>query len=156
MKIEVADRGPGIPVEERERIFERFYRARHVRGRPVRGSGIGLSLVKHVAEAHGGGVTVGNSTVGQGSTRSHPDLGCRSSQAAIHGAICTRRRASSPCRRRSACGGGMTFDRKKILIIEDEPDIVRGLRDSLEFEGFEVLSATEGREGVKLAAGPGS
>jgi len=45
----------------------------------------------------------------------------------------------------------MTFDRKKILIIEDEPDIIRGLRDSLEFEGFEVLAAGEGREGVKLA-----
>jgi DNA-binding response OmpR family regulator len=45
----------------------------------------------------------------------------------------------------------MTFDRKKILIIEDEPDIVRGLRDSLEFEGFEVMSANEGREGAKLA-----
>jgi DNA-binding response OmpR family regulator len=45
----------------------------------------------------------------------------------------------------------MTFDRKKILIIEDEPDIVRGLRDALEFEGFEVASSPEGREGVRLA-----
>ena len=45
----------------------------------------------------------------------------------------------------------MSFDRKKILIIEDEPDIVRGLSDSLEFEGFDVISASEGREGVKLA-----
>jgi DNA-binding response OmpR family regulator len=41
--------------------------------------------------------------------------------------------------------------RKKILVIEDEPDIVRGLRDSLEFEGFEVLTSQEGRDGVKLA-----
>ncbi|MBI4508310.1 MAG: response regulator transcription factor [Deltaproteobacteria bacterium] len=45
----------------------------------------------------------------------------------------------------------MNLVRKKILIIEDEPDIVRGLRDSLEFEGFEVMSAGEGREGVRLA-----
>jgi DNA-binding response OmpR family regulator len=45
----------------------------------------------------------------------------------------------------------MTFVRKKILIIEDEPDIVRGLRDALEFEGFDVLATEEGREGVKLA-----
>jgi two-component system phosphate regulon sensor histidine kinase PhoR len=63
----VHDRGPGIPSDERERIFERFYRGRHVRGRPVRGSGIGLSLVKHIAEAHGGGVSV-DSAPGQGST----------------------------------------------------------------------------------------
>src|SRR5262249_25094566 len=45
----------------------------------------------------------------------------------------------------------MTLPRKQLLIIEDEPDIVRGLRDALEFEGFDVLSATEGRDGVRLA-----
>src|SRR5262249_57778340 len=50
-----------------------------------------------------------------------------------------------------ARGADMTFVRKKILIIEDEPDIVRGLRDALEFEGFDVLATEEGREGVKLA-----
>jgi two-component system phosphate regulon sensor histidine kinase PhoR len=63
----VADRGPGIPQDERERVFERFYRSRNVRGRPVRGSGIGLSLVKHIAEAHGGGVEL-DSRLGEGST----------------------------------------------------------------------------------------
>jgi DNA-binding response OmpR family regulator len=40
---------------------------------------------------------------------------------------------------------------KKILLIEDEPDIVRGLSDALEFEGFEVLSTGEGRDGVRMA-----
>src|SRR5438132_7487427 len=40
--------------------------------------------------------------------------------------------------------------RKRILIVEDEPDIVRGLKDALEFEGFEVGSTSSGREGVKL------
>jgi DNA-binding response OmpR family regulator len=41
--------------------------------------------------------------------------------------------------------------RRRILIVEDEPDLVRGLRDALEFEGFEILSTNLGREGVKLA-----
>jgi DNA-binding response OmpR family regulator len=45
----------------------------------------------------------------------------------------------------------MSQVRKKILVIEDEPDIVRGLRDSLEFEGFDVMSATDGKEGIRLA-----
>jgi DNA-binding response OmpR family regulator len=45
----------------------------------------------------------------------------------------------------------MSFDRKKVLIVEDEPDIVRGLKDALEFEGFEVVSTAEGREGIRLA-----
>jgi two-component system, OmpR family, phosphate regulon sensor histidine kinase PhoR len=67
VKLAVRDRGPGIPADERERIFDRFYRGRDVRGRPVRGSGIGLSLVKHIAHAHGGSVEL-DSTPGQGST----------------------------------------------------------------------------------------
>ncbi|MBI2893453.1 MAG: response regulator transcription factor [Deltaproteobacteria bacterium] len=40
---------------------------------------------------------------------------------------------------------------KRILIIEDEPDIVRGLKDALEFEGYRVLSSGKGAEGVQLA-----
>src|SRR4051812_28688328 len=46
--------------------------------------------------------------------------------------------------------------RKRILIVEDEPDIVRGLKDSLEFEGFEVASTASGREGVKLMRDKGA
>lgn len=56
--VRVVDRGPGIPPEDRERIFERFVRGSTARAvgpsRPVRGSGIGLALVKHIAESHGG------------------------------------------------------------------------------------------------------
>jgi two-component system phosphate regulon sensor histidine kinase PhoR len=63
----VSDRGAGIAPEEQRRIFERFYRAESARARNVRGSGIGLSLVKHIAEAHGGRVEV-ESTPGKGST----------------------------------------------------------------------------------------
>ena len=47
----------------------------------------------------------------------------------------------------SAPGSG----RRRVLIVEDEPDLVRGLRDALEFEGFEVLSAMLGREGINQA-----
>lgn len=63
----VADAGPGIPGEEQSRIFDRFYRAEAVRSKPARGSGIGLSLVKHIATAHGGRVTV-KSELGKGAT----------------------------------------------------------------------------------------
>jgi two-component system phosphate regulon sensor histidine kinase PhoR len=68
VRLTVSDRGPGIPTDERERIFDRFYRGKGVRGRPVRGSGIGLSLVKHIAQAHGGKVTVEAREDGKGST----------------------------------------------------------------------------------------
>ena len=54
----VRDFGAGIAPTEQARIFERFYRAQSTREKNVRGSGIGLALVKHIAEAHGGRVTV--------------------------------------------------------------------------------------------------
>jgi two-component system, OmpR family, phosphate regulon sensor histidine kinase PhoR len=54
LEIRVADQGPGIAAEDRKRIFERFVRGRATQEKPVRGSGIGLALVKHIAEAHGG------------------------------------------------------------------------------------------------------
>jgi two-component system phosphate regulon sensor histidine kinase PhoR len=54
----VRDFGAGIIPTEQARIFERFYRAQSTREKNVRGSGIGLALVKHIAEAHGGRVTV--------------------------------------------------------------------------------------------------
>jgi DNA-binding response OmpR family regulator len=41
--------------------------------------------------------------------------------------------------------------RRRVLIIEDEPDLVRGLRAALEFEGFEILSSGLGREGIRIA-----
>ncbi len=65
VELEARDQGPGIPADEQPHIFERFYRARDVRLRPIRGSGIGLALVKHIAEAHGGRVRV-DSEEGQG------------------------------------------------------------------------------------------
>jgi two-component system phosphate regulon sensor histidine kinase PhoR len=54
----VRDFGPGISRQEMSQIFERFYRTQSTRERNIRGSGIGLALVKHIAEAHGGRVTV--------------------------------------------------------------------------------------------------
>jgi two-component system phosphate regulon sensor histidine kinase PhoR len=50
--VTVRDHGPGIPGDSLRRVFERFYRGPHTS--PTRGSGIGLSLVKHIAQAHGG------------------------------------------------------------------------------------------------------
>ena len=63
--IEVKDNGPGIPPEAQTRLFERFYRV-HTDDQGVKGSGLGLSIVKSVAEQHGGRVFV-QSRVGQGS-----------------------------------------------------------------------------------------
>jgi len=62
--IAVSDQGPGIPAEERERIFEKFYRLERDAASEVVGTGLGLSLVKEIAERHGGLVRVENSPTG--------------------------------------------------------------------------------------------
>jgi two-component system phosphate regulon sensor histidine kinase PhoR len=58
VRVDVIDQGPGVPPEDRQRIFDRFVRLAQRAGKagdaPVRGSGIGLALVKHIAESHGG------------------------------------------------------------------------------------------------------
>ena len=56
--LSVEDRGPGIPREDRERAFEPFYRGRVAERNDAPGSGLGLSLVRHVVRAHGGSVRV--------------------------------------------------------------------------------------------------
>ncbi len=65
--LRVRDWGAGIDPDEHERIFERFYRSRAVRLKPIRGSGIGLALVQHIAHAHGGEAVV-ESKPGEGAT----------------------------------------------------------------------------------------
>jgi len=65
--IEVRDDGPGVPEAEHDRVFERFYRSNAAVTKAVPGAGLGLAIVRTIAEGHGGGVTFA-STVGKGTT----------------------------------------------------------------------------------------
>jgi two-component system sensor histidine kinase SenX3 len=67
LEISVTDQGMGIPDNEINRVFERFYRVDQARSRVTGGTGLGLAIVKHVAENHGGEVGVW-SVLGEGST----------------------------------------------------------------------------------------
>lgn len=67
IKLSVQDRGYGIEEKHLERLFERFYRVDKGRSRQEGGTGLGLAIVKHIAQAHGGIVSV-KSTYGEGST----------------------------------------------------------------------------------------
>ena len=58
IEIRVADKGPGIPKEERDHIFDPFYRGRNATRDQIHGTGLGLNLVKKIVEAHGGTIQV--------------------------------------------------------------------------------------------------
>jgi two-component system sensor histidine kinase QseC len=65
--LKVEDSGPGIPAEQRAKVFERFYRIggdRHDSG--ITGSGLGLAIVQHIAEIHGASISLGESRFGSG------------------------------------------------------------------------------------------
>jgi signal transduction histidine kinase len=65
--IHVRDHGIGIPREQRDKIFERFYRATGPRQKAIPGLGMGLYIVAEIVKRHGGTITV-DSEVGKGST----------------------------------------------------------------------------------------
>jgi two-component system OmpR family sensor kinase len=65
--LEVADHGPGMPPEQAQRVFERFYRADQARTRQTGGTGLGLAIVSALVSAHGGTVAV-DTAPGRGAT----------------------------------------------------------------------------------------
>jgi signal transduction histidine kinase len=67
LAISVTDKGIGVPKAEQRKIFEKFYRGEASLVHETKGSGLGLSLVEHIMEAHGGSVEI-DSTPGKGST----------------------------------------------------------------------------------------
>jgi signal transduction histidine kinase len=62
--VSVDDDGPGIPPQQRERVFDRFHRSEQARDRASGGSGLGLGIARSIVELHGGGIWVDDSPLG--------------------------------------------------------------------------------------------
>lgn len=90
-RVEVSDRGIGIPAEDIPRLFGRFARASNARRAKIAGTGIGLFIVKMIVERHGGSADV-ESTLGEGSTFGAvlPSFEARVSQKPMRVAIVTK------------------------------------------------------------------
>ena len=131
-EIAVTDSGIGIPRQDRQRVFERFYRVDQSRASSTGGTGLGLAIVKHVASNHGGSVTVW-SEEGLGSTFT----------LRIPLAAGTARR-ESPADAELRKGTYMT----RVLVVEDEESFSDALSYMLRREGFEAVVAGTGPDAL--------
>jgi signal transduction histidine kinase/CheY-like chemotaxis protein len=134
--ITVRDTGIGIEASMLPRVFEAYTQADGSLNRSRGGLGLGLALVKGVAELHGGTVTAASDGPGAG-TAVTVDLPL-ADPASGHGA--------------DVAAGPTPVHSRRVLIIEDNPDSAESLKVYLELHGHTVVVAHTGADGLKLAA----
>jgi PAS domain S-box-containing protein len=127
--VKVTDQGSGIPREQLSQIFEKFHRVDNASTRKTGGTGLGLAICRAIVEEHGGRIWV-ESEVGKGSTFAFTLLAESAQvdpQLPVH------------------------LGNKTVLVVDDDPDIVKLIMLSLEQEGFHTLGATSGEQALQIA-----
>jgi two-component system CheB/CheR fusion protein len=139
-RLDVLDSGEGIDPMFLSHVFDMFRQARRATTRRQGGLGIGLALVKHLAEQHGGRVEAESAGIGHGARFSVwlPRYGGGDSHA------------SSPATPASALQG------LRILLVDDTPDTLESFGMLLQLEGAVVTTAGSGRQALEAAQQPGA
>ena len=156
----VADTGIGIPLEEQEQIFEPFYQVENIEIRRTSGTGLGLAIVSRIVAAHGGRVEL-ESQPGRGSTFRVYLPTTRPHRTRVLERTLQTAPEAPPAPPLSSDGGPESGavplplperQRPLILVVDDDAATNTFIRFLLEEEDFEVLSTTDGREALALAA----
>jgi signal transduction histidine kinase/ActR/RegA family two-component response regulator len=150
VEISVADDGDGIAPEFLPYVFDRFRQADGTTTRRVGGLGLGLAIVRHLVELHGGTVSAESEGEGKGSTftvklplmlvyKSEPDA----------------ERARTPARTKGEAARSLAecpenLDGLKVLVVDDEPDTLEIIRVSLDQCGARVTTANSSAEALNL------
>jgi signal transduction histidine kinase/ActR/RegA family two-component response regulator len=134
--LSVADQGEGIPPELVDRVFDLFVQGEQGVGRSKGGIGLGLTLVKRLAQLHGGSVWAASGGVGRGAT-----FTVRLPAAAIPAHLAGR-----------GVGDERAGGAYRILIVEDNADARAMLHELLAMSGHDVHEAADGRSAIALAA----
>jgi PAS domain S-box-containing protein len=134
VRVEVRDTGIGLTADEQAQLFTKFFRSRNRAAQAVGGTGLGLAITRSLVELHGGEIGV-VSAPGRGSTFSFT--------VPVHQAPPTVPEAV----------GGMDPARpsRRVLVVDDEPDVADLIRHNLERGGYDVLVARSGAEALRLA-----
>lgn len=136
MHVAVADTGIGIAPENQKRIFERFYR---VEDDPavyeVSGTGLGLAITLSLIQMHGGSISL-DSELGEGSIFTFSIPLAEGENILNLGELPPELYTSSTA---------------TVLIVEDDVEVLKMLKITLEAEGFKVITATSGEEGLRIA-----
>lgn len=140
LRISVADTGCGIRPEVLPRIFERFVQGDTSSTRAHGGLGLGLAIVRHLVELHGGSVAAHSDGLGQGSvfTISLP-------------LMCSVAAPPSITEVRDALGDGIDLSRRSILVVDDQLEARELLRGALEDCGARVYTAPSAESGFEIA-----
>jgi signal transduction histidine kinase len=178
VRLEVRDSGVGISPEHLPHVFNRFWQADTSSQRKYQGMGIGMALVKELAEAHGGGVEA-TSEVGRGTVMTvrlplerpteadlAPEPEVTEAEVAAPDGKDTREWISDLYRRAEMFPAMTSLQatirpvetdlvrkgqKPKLLIADDEPDMLRFLRSQLSTT-FDVIEAVDGKQAVEKAA----
>jgi PAS domain S-box-containing protein len=143
VEISVADSGIGMNQDFVPHVFERFRQADASTTRQYGGLGLGLSLVKHIVELHGGNVTGNSAGEGQGST-----FCVRLPVAAIRRSSIARDEERNSSRVISVPLATADLSNVRILVIDDEPDALEMIQRVLSDTGATVATAASGREAL--------
>lgn len=151
IRIDVTDTGIGIPAQQQENIFEQFYQVENREARQFEGSGIGLNITKHLVEKHGGKLSV-NSVVGKGSTFSFtlPIYVGEQVSREVSATIDTFAEIKSPISMGASQSDVPLEGKAKILITDDDPVNLQVLMNQLHLEGYEVITASSGKEVLEI------
>jgi CheY-like chemotaxis protein/anti-sigma regulatory factor (Ser/Thr protein kinase) len=131
--LRVADQGVGMPPELVERVFEPFVQGERPLDRSYGGLGIGLTLVRRLAELHGGSASAASEGPGRGSvfTVRLPAI-------------------DAPAARAPRAGLPAAARRQRVLLVEDNPDARDTLKRLLEYQGHSVRTAVDGAQALEL------
>jgi signal transduction histidine kinase/CheY-like chemotaxis protein len=145
MRFEVADSGIGMTPQQVDNLFEAFAQADASTTRKYGGTGLGLALSRHFCRRMGGDITV-QSALGEGSTFTM-DLPVQVGDAALGEAAVKPEPEASP----PPIAIYSPRDDTAVLVIDDDPDVRQLLQRHLSAEGFRVLTAAGGEEGLRIA-----